>query len=116
MPRPPHLCTCGQLVPHGARCSCQIQRDRERKARFDQKRPSSRERGYTHEWRKARAEFLHQHPTCAFCGAPAGVVDHVIPHKGDMTLFWDRTNWQALCKPCHDRQKQMQERYNHIIS
>ena len=29
-------------------------------------------------------------------------VDHIIPHKGDRKLFWDKTNWQALCKPCHD--------------
>jgi 5-methylcytosine-specific restriction protein A len=28
-------------------------------------------------------------------------VDHIKPHKGDMTLFWDRTNWQSLCGPCH---------------
>nr|WP_292832122.1 HNH endonuclease signature motif containing protein [Mesorhizobium sp.] len=20
-----------------------------------------------------------------------------------MRLFWDRSNWQPLCKPCHDR-------------
>jgi len=33
----------------------------------------------------------------------AGVVDHIVPHKGDADLFWQRTNWQPLCKPCHDR-------------
>ena len=33
---------------------------------------------------------------------PSTTVDHIVPHKGDRTLFWDRTNWQALCKPCHD--------------
>ncbi|WP_330164070.1 HNH endonuclease [Paenibacillus campinasensis] len=30
------------------------------------------------------------------------VVDHIIPHKGDPKLFWDKNNWQALCKKCHD--------------
>ena len=32
----------------------------------------------------------------------AEVVDHVIPHKGDVVLFWDSRNWQSLCKACHD--------------
>jgi 5-methylcytosine-specific restriction protein A len=33
----------------------------------------------------------------------AADLDHIIPHKGDMTLFWDPTNWQGLCKGCHSR-------------
>jgi len=34
---------------------------------------------------------------------PATVVDHIIPHRGDQKLFWDQTNWEALCKECHDK-------------
>jgi len=34
---------------------------------------------------------------------PATVVDHIIPHRGDERLFWDETNWQPLCKQCHDK-------------
>ncbi len=30
-------------------------------------------------------------------------VDHIIPHKGDMSLFWDPSNWQSLCHACHSR-------------
>jgi 5-methylcytosine-specific restriction endonuclease McrA len=37
------------------------------------------------------------------------VVDHTIPHKGDQVLFWDRTNWQASCRPHHDIVKQRLE-------
>jgi 5-methylcytosine-specific restriction protein A len=33
----------------------------------------------------------------------ATVVDHILPHRGDRVLFWDRSNWQALSKKCHDR-------------
>ncbi|WP_456297628.1 HNH endonuclease signature motif containing protein [Kineothrix alysoides] len=33
----------------------------------------------------------------------ATVVDHVIPHRGDPILFWDKRNWQPLCKTCHDK-------------
>ena len=32
----------------------------------------------------------------------ATVVDHIMPHKGDNTLFWDRDNWQSLCKRFHN--------------
>ncbi|MFG1378079.1 HNH endonuclease [Xanthobacter autotrophicus] len=41
------------------------------------------------------------------------MVDHIIPHRGDKALMWDRSNWQALCPTCptcHDRWKQSQER------
>ena len=41
---------------------------------------------------------------------PAQVTDHITPHKGDLALFWDRNNWQSLCKWHHDRHKQSIER------
>nr|WP_274517359.1 HNH endonuclease signature motif containing protein [Chromobacterium haemolyticum] len=41
---------------------------------------------------------------------PATVVDHIEPHQGDQAKFWDKTNWQALCTPCHSSEKQRQER------
>ena len=33
----------------------------------------------------------------------ATVVDYIVPHRGDQKLFWDKSNWQPLCKACHDR-------------
>jgi 5-methylcytosine-specific restriction protein A len=30
-------------------------------------------------------------------------VDHIIPHQGDMEVFWDDSQWQALCVSCHAR-------------
>ena len=45
---------------------------------------------------------------------PATVVDHIIPHRGDMTLFWDSANWQPLCKSCHDSDKQMLEKSGEV--
>jgi 5-methylcytosine-specific restriction protein A len=47
--------------------------------------------------------FLDDHPFCVRCGVFAQVVDHVVPHRGDMGLFWDETNWAPMCKRCHDR-------------
>jgi 5-methylcytosine-specific restriction protein A len=74
---------------------------------LDQQRGSRHERGYDSKWVKARAGYLAHHPLCAECErngmvAAATVVDHIVPHKLDMTLFWDVTNWQPLCKACHD--------------
>lgn len=109
MPRAaPRPCTypgCGALVDGGGRCDkhrAQIRRE------VDERRGSSRERGYSGAWEKARAGYLRCHPLCVRCSErgliiPATVVDHIRDHKGDPALFWDESNWQALCKPCHDR-------------
>lgn len=71
-------------------------------------RPPRESRGYTVKWRKARDVYLRKHPLCVKCFAEgrfvkATVVDHIIPHRGDQHLMWAESNWQALCKPCHDR-------------
>lgn len=42
--------------------------------------------------------------------APDRIADHRTPHKGDETLFWSRGNLQCLCKGCHDRVKQAEDR------
>ena len=71
-------------------------------------RESASGRGYDSAWRRARSRYLRRNPLCVECLkekrlAPATVVDHIIPHRGDMRLFWDENNWQPLCKACHDR-------------
>lgn len=71
-------------------------------------RVSSSKRGYDRTWRKYREGFLIENPVCVKCAEvgrvrKSTVVDHIIPHKGNMKLFWDRSNHQALCKQCHDR-------------
>ena len=73
----------------------------------DRLRGGANKRGYDSRWRKARALFLRHHPLCVIClrhwwMTPATVVDHIVPHRGDEKLFWDKYNWQALCKACHD--------------
>lgn len=59
-------------------------------------------------WKRASAAYLARNPLCRDCGELGVVeaaveVDHIRRHKGDRTLFWDRTNWQPLCKRCHSR-------------
>jgi 5-methylcytosine-specific restriction protein A len=73
-------------------------------------RPSAAARGYDRRWQRYRLAFLREHPLCECeeCKAvgrllPSSIVDHVIPHRGDMELFWDPGNHQAMSKPCHDR-------------
>lgn len=100
---------CTALVS-GASSRCEQhphQSDRHRRE-ADRARGSARERGYTSVWEKARAGFLALHPLCAECQrnnrlTAAKIVDHIVPHKGDKVAFWQRSNWQPLCKPCHDR-------------
>lgn len=110
MPKPPRLCSCGAIVPHGVLCACQQARQLERKRRYDRTRPNSRQRGYTREWERLRAEFLRLHPTCAFCGADAEHVDHIKRHRGNKALLLNWNNLQALCAHCHNSVKQRQER------
>jgi len=57
---------------------------------------------------KTRKIFLSRNPLCKRCSAEnrpvlATILDHVTPHKGDVGLFWDASNWQPMCKTCHDR-------------
>jgi 5-methylcytosine-specific restriction endonuclease McrA len=70
---------------------------------------------YGYAWQRARLVFLREHPLCVMCAdagrvTSADVVDHRVPHKGDPHLFWDWSNWQSLCKRCHDSHKQSQEK------
>lgn len=65
----------------------------------------------SYRWRKARATYLSRH---RFCVNPHGLhrsivpvvadrIDHILRHRGDPLLFWDQSNWQSLCTPCHNR-------------
>lgn len=81
---------------------------------YDARRGSSSARGYDWRWRKYSESYRRKHPLCVTClaqGVPAAaeVVDHIEPHKGDMALFWEPANHQALCKPCHDRKTVMED-------
>lgn len=59
-------------------------------------------------WRDASRKFLLENPTCCMCGAKATVTDHIIPHRGNEDLFWDESNWQSLCKSCHDKKTRIE--------
>ena len=95
---------CNALVESGY-CEKHKQDDYKR---YDQYRESAAKRGYGRKWKRERARFLAKNPLCVECQRgdkliAATVVDHIIPHKGDQKLFWDRKNWQPLCKRHHDQ-------------
>ena len=54
--------------------------------------------------------FACQMCKCVEADTSKLVADHRTPHRGDEALFWDASNLQCLCKDCHDRLKQAEER------
>lgn len=56
--------------------------------------------------KRLRPAQLAREPYCRECSrwglrVPATDVDHIVPHKGDMTLFASAENLQSLCHRCH---------------
>lgn len=102
---------CRQVVKGSSRCA---DHEKKRKRQLEALRPSRHERGYDARWVKESKAFLARNPLCAECGkknlvVSATVVDHIIPHLGNMTLFWNQSNWQPLCKKCHDRKTALED-------
>jgi hypothetical protein len=68
-------------------------------------------------WKRGiQPQILKRDPLCVLCIAagrtpypPSTVVDHVIPHNGNLDLFTDPKNLRGLCKPCHDRKTATQD-------
>ena len=93
---------CPNLVERGQKY-CEQHRSLQK-----QERSSASARGYGYQWQKARKRFLFSHTLCEECMkkgryVKATDVDHVIPHRGDPKLFWDQSNWRALCHSCHSK-------------
>lgn len=75
---------------------------------------------YDARWRTRSRAWLKQHPDCHYCAqrrtrTPAVIVDHIRPHRGDLTLFWNERNWMGLCRTCHNAAKQREEKRGHVI-
>ena len=101
---------CPALVPAGTKY-CE-----KHKSMHPEEARSAAVRGYGSRWRIARKAFLQTHPLCVECQkegryTKATVVDHIIPHRGDPKLFWDKANWQSLCKHHHDVKTMTEDRY-----
>lgn len=87
---------------------------------YEQKRQEWEWRSWygTARWKKLRWEvlvrdfFTCQNPECRKMVVDHSqlVADHITAHRGDEKLFWERSNLQTLCKECHDRVKQSEEK------
>lgn len=104
---------CTTLVTRG-RCDVHeaiVQaKEASRRKAFDRQRPNANARGYTNKWRQYSKARLVKHPLCRACERNgrtvlAEVTDHIVPHRGDMKLFWDKTNHQSLCLACNTRKE-----------
>lgn len=92
---------CGVLVPNG-RCPTHAPRGRLTRqdyAKVHRWMVSAR-------WLRLRAQALRDEPFCRQCRARGRKVltvdiDHIVKHNGNAVRFWDRSNLQGLCKPCH---------------
>ena len=113
MPRKPDIpCKhpgCAALIPYG-QMYCE-----KHKPLHTKDRDHSCERGYGYKWQQARKRFLQANPICVRCFdegriTEATVVDHIIPHRGDMKLFWDKSNWQPLCEHHHNVKTMTEDR------
>lgn len=70
-------------------------------------------------WRALRADQLRKEPLCRYCKRQgkvtvATVCDHIIPHKGNLQLFWQGP-FASLCAECHSSVKAKEEAGKGII-
>jgi 5-methylcytosine-specific restriction protein A len=103
---PNRITACGCSVPKGMRCVHEQAKAKARQKANDASRGSAAARGYNSKWARESKAFLASlgEPLCACgCGRPADMVDHIKAPKGDMMLFWDRSNWQPYNGLCNRR-------------
>jgi 5-methylcytosine-specific restriction enzyme A len=67
-------------------------------------------------WRIASERFRAspEGALCRPCRArgklvPSAAVDHIVPHAGDLELFWSEANWQGICASCHSSKTRSDE-------
>ena len=80
---------------------------KERHRQYDKARPHWHRLYDSKRWKCERIRYLTNNPFCVECAKddtlkPASIVDHIIDHKGNESLFWDINNWQSLCIKHHN--------------
>jgi len=88
-----------------ARPGCLILGKHSHRSPYEERRPSSAQRGLGGLWQKLRARKLLEEPLCRICKevrkriVAADTVDHIIPRTRGGTDDWD--NLQSLCYSCN---------------
>jgi 5-methylcytosine-specific restriction protein A len=87
----------------------------QRKLEYEQQRRQRQWRAWygTARWKKRRADQLIREPLCRRCLSAglivaATVANHIVPHRGDATLFWESAI-ESLCARCHNSVVQSEE-------
>lgn len=88
------------LVPGGGHCRAHQPKD------ADRPNADTRRWYHTARWRALRARVLLRDVWCGECLGRGWRVlstdaDHVIPHRGDLALFWNEGNLRGLCHAHH---------------
>lgn len=57
-------------------------------------------------YERTRRLYLEENPLCVGCKKEGRIfaaeeIDHIIPVSRRPDLFWETSNWQGLCVPCH---------------
>ena len=69
--------------------------------RIENRKKKNRKIWASSEWKKAKAEFLREHPTCRYCGSKS-----TVPHHSDLEVYGkpeylNLKGTVALCNTCH---------------
>ena len=95
---------CPAIVPGGTGGYCDQHKKQTRKQQ-DQRRGSSRDRGYTATWDKVREIKKQRDPLCEVClqnniVRPMELVHHIKPINEGGALL-DLDNCLSVCRKCH---------------
>jgi 5-methylcytosine-specific restriction protein A len=106
---------CPNLVPAGQKY-CE-----EHKSLHPEENRSAAARGYNSRWRRESKKFLQLHPLCQEClkkgiATPATVVDHIVPHRGDPKLFWDRATGRRSARSATTGRREIRMRHRRITT
>src|SRR5689334_8855121 len=97
---------CGQHAQYRGRCSTHMKG-------MEQERPNvdARKWYHTRRWELLKAQVRAEEPCCGMCltegqAVPGTQTDHIVPHRGNEALFFNRQNLQNLCEHHHSLKTQ----------
>ena len=81
--------------------------DYDPKPKYERGKSAEYQNLYNYRWMKYSKYRLTKYPLCANClnngiTKAATCTDHIIPHKGNIKLFRDKSNHQSLCEYHHN--------------
>lgn len=96
---------CGRTCEEG-KSFCRFHKDLEGKRKVFTRRGKSSEWHHlyaTSRWKKMSRDFLKKYTVCFVCGRKSEIADHIVPHRGNLELFFNEENLQPMCWKCHSR-------------